>query len=133
MNNKQAISLPEAVEQQKLVQWLRIKKIFHYATTNENNTYKQDPKYAMIAERKAKLQGKLKGVSDVTVLLPNKILFIELKKQPKKLKNGNLSYSNSKVSDEQIAFLEKINSFSYAIGKVCYGFEEAREFVQEYL
>ena len=121
----------EAIEQQKLIQWLRLKKIFHYATTNENNSYKQDRKYAMIAEQKAKSQGKLKGVADITVLLPNKILFIELKKQGKVLKNGNISHSNSKVSDEQIAFLEKINSFDYAIGKVCYGFDAAKNFIEE--
>lgn len=121
----------EAIEQQKLIQWLRLNKIFHYATTNENNSYKQDRKYAMIAEQKAKAQGKLKGVADITVLLPNKILFIELKKQGKKLKNGNISHSNSKVSDEQIAFLEKVNSFDYAIGKVCYGFDDAKKFIEE--
>ena len=124
-------NITEAIEQQKLIQWLRLKKIFHYATTNENNSYKQDRKYAMIAEQKAKSQGKLKGVSDITVLLPNKILFIELKKQGKVLKNGNISHSNSKVSDEQIAFLEKVNSFDYAIGKVCYGFDDAKNFIEE--
>ena len=121
----------EAVEQKKLVQWLKLKKIFHYATTNENNSYKQNRKYAMIAEQKAKSQGKLKGVADITILLPNKILFIELKKQGKRLKNGNISHSNSKVSDEQISFLEKVNSFSYAEGRVCYGFEEAKNFIEE--
>lgn len=121
----------EAIEQQKLIQWLRLKKIFHYATTNENNSFMQNRKYAMIAEQKAKAQGKLKGVADVTVLLPNKILFIELKKQGKKLKNGNISYSNSKVSDEQKAFLEKVNSFDYAEGRVCYGFEAAKNFIEE--
>ena len=46
-------NITEAIEQQKLIQWLRLKKIFHYATTNENNSYKQDRKYAMIAEQKA--------------------------------------------------------------------------------
>lgn len=121
----------EAVEQQKLVQWLRLKKIFHYATTNENNSYKQDRKYAMIAEQKAKSQGKLKGVADITVLLTNKILFIELKKQGKVLKNGTVSHSNSIVRDEQKAFLEKVNSFDYAEGRVCYGFESAKNFIEE--
>lgn len=123
----------ERVEQEKLVQWLRLKKIFHYATTNENNTYKQDRKYAMIAEQKAKAQGKLKGVSDITVLLPNKILFIELKRKGKLLKNGTVSHSNSKVSDAQLDFLNKVNSFDYADGKVCYGFEDAKSFIESYL
>ena len=121
----------EIDEQKKLVNWLKTKKIFFYSNVSENNTYKQDRKYAMIAEQKAKSQGKLKGVADITVLLPNKILFIELKKQGKVLKNGNISHSNSKVSDEQIAFLEKVNSFDYAIGKVCYGFDAAKNFIEE--
>ena len=121
----------EIDEQKKLVNWLKTKKIFFYSNVSENNTYKQDRKYARIAEQKAKSQGKLKGVADITVLLPNKILFIELKKQGKVLKNGNISHSNSKVSDEQIAFLEKVNSFDYAIGKVCYGFDAAKNFIEE--
>ena len=62
----------EIDEQKKLVNWLKTKKIFFYSNVSENNTYKQDRKYAMIAEQKAKSQGKLKGVADITVLLPNK-------------------------------------------------------------
>ena len=121
----------EAQEQEKLVYWLRIKKIFHWATTNENNTYGQNRKYAMIAENKAKRGGKLKGVSDLTVMLPHIILYIELKRQPKVLKSGKKSTSHTKTSREQLDFIEKVNQYPYAKGKVCYGFEEARAYIEE--
>ena len=111
----------EAIEQQKLIQWLRLKKIFHYATTNENNSYKQDRKYAMIAEQKAKSQGKLKGVADITVLLPNKILFIELKKQGKKLKNGNISHVNSAAYNNAVfgVKMRLLKSYDESAGWFC--------------
>ena len=57
------LNLPtEAQEQRNLVMWLQYKKLFFFAPTNENNTYKQNKKYAMINEVKAKSMGKLKGV-----------------------------------------------------------------------
>ena len=120
----------EHEEQKKLIQWLRIKKIFHFANTNENNTFKQDRKYAMIAEAKAKAAGKLKGVADLTVFLPNKILFIELKRSRKTLKSGKLSVSHTNTSPEQLKFLETVNTFVYAVGMVCYGYIEAKTFIE---
>lgn len=123
----------ESVEQQKFIQWLKVKKIFHFATNNENNTYKQDRKYAMIAESKAKSMGKLKGVSDLTIFLPNKIIFIEMKRQGTTLKSGKISHSNSKVSDEQKAFIDKVNTYSYSAAFVAYGFNEAVKIVEQEL
>ena len=123
--------LAESEEQKAVVQWLRAKRIFHYATVNENNTYKQDRRYALIAEGKAKAVGKLKGVSDLTVFLDDKILFIEMKRAPKKLKSGKESVSHTSTSKEQVKFLEKINSFPYAKGKVCFGAKQAIEFIKE--
>ena len=121
----------EADEQQALVQWLRAMHIFHFAPVNENNTYGQNRKYAMIAEQKAKSSGKVKGVSDMVVMLKDRILFIELKRRPRKLKNGKLSTSHTKTSDEQLDFLDRVNRFGYAHGKVCYGAKEAVEYIKE--
>lgn len=121
----------EAQEQKALVDWLRAKNAFFFAPTNENNTYKQNSKYAMINEVKARSLGKLKGVSDIVVFLPKVILFIELKRRPKRLKSGKISYSNSKISKEQDNFIEKVNSYPYAKGAICYGAEEAIKFIKE--
>ena len=108
----------EEQEQKALVQWLKLKKIFHFAPMNENKQSFTNPRVAMMIENKAKSMGKIKGVSDLIIMLPNKILFIELKRQEK---------SKAKVSDSQNAFLSKIWLFCYAKAYVCYGAREAIE------
>ena len=123
----------EELEQKKLIQWLRLKKIFHFAPMNENKSSFTNKRVAMQIESKAKSMGKVKGVSDVVVMLHNKILFIELKRARKVLKNGKLSVSHTKVSDEQKSFLNGVNAFSYAIGHLCYGAEEAMKIIEENL
>lgn len=122
----------EAEEQKCLVQWLRLNNIMHFAPVNENNTFKQNKTYAMIAEQKARAAGKLKGVSDIIVLLDNKILFIELKRRKKVLKNGSLSISHTQVSKEQYDFLTRVSKFDYADSALCYGWTEAKEFIEKY-
>ncbi|NCD00187.1 MAG: nuclease [Bacteroidia bacterium] len=114
----------EEQEQKALVQWLKLKKIFHFAPMNENKQSFTNPKVAMMIENKAKSMGKVKGVSDLIVMLPNKILFIELKRKEK---------SKAKVSYSQNAFLSKIGQFCYAKPYVCYGAKEAIEVVEKEL
>jgi len=122
----------EAEEQKCLVQWLRLNNIMHFAPVNENNTFKQNKTYAMIAEQKAKAAGKLKGVSETIVLLDSKILFIELKRKKKVLKNGSFSISHTQVSKEQYDFLTRVSKFDYADSALCYGWNEAREFIDKH-
>ena len=114
----------EEQEQKALVQWLRLKKIFHFAPMNENKQSFTNPKLAMMIGNKAKAMGKVKGVSDIIVMLPKKILFIELKRQER---------SKAKVSDSQNAFLSKIGQFCYAKGYVCYGAKEAIDVISKEL
>ena len=121
----------ESQEQQKLIQWLKLKRLFYFAPINENNHSSLNRRVAVFQEVKARSMGKVKGTSDLIVMLPNKILFIELKKQGKILKSGKTSHSNSKVSKEQIAFIEKANKYPYAIAKVCYGYAHAIDFINE--
>ena len=125
--------MTEAQEQEILVQWLRLKKIFHFAPVLENNTHGQNRKWAMIAEVKAKKQGKVKGTSDLFVLLEDKLLIIEMKRKKKVLKNGNLSNASSKPTPEQEEFIRKANLCHYVNARVCYGYLEAQSFIEEYL
>ncbi len=129
---KKEIPLEED-EQKALVGWLKIANIFFFAPTNENNSHKQNRKYAMIAEVKAKAMGKVKGTSDLIVMLPNKILFIELKRKAKILKSGKLSVSHTNTSDEQKSFIKAVNGFGYAEGRVCYGASEGIEFINSFI
>jgi len=119
--------------QVKFVQWLNIKKIFYFAIFNENQQSSNNKLMAIKIAQKHKMAGRIKGTSDIFVMLPNKILFIELKRPKKRLKSGKLSSSNSKVSDEQKVFLSNVNEFSYAYGFVAYGFDEARNIIEREL
>ena len=121
----------EYEEQCNLVYWLRVKKIKHFAPNNENNSHMQNRKYAMIAEVKAKKSGKIKGIPDIFIFLPNKLLVIELKRSGKVLKSGKVSYSHTKTSKEQLECLKWLTAFEYVEGKVCYGWVEAKEFIEE--
>jgi hypothetical protein len=49
-------------------------------------------------------------------------LFIELKR-----------IKNSKTSENQKQFLNTVNSYDYAVGRVCKGWIEAKEFVEEFI
>ncbi|MCW8932201.1 MAG: VRR-NUC domain-containing protein [Gammaproteobacteria bacterium] len=120
----------EELEQQKLVQWLKIKKLFYFAIPN-GAFLSGTPLQRAKQMARLKSAGLVVGASDIVVMLPNKILFIELKRPKKILKSGKLSTSNSTVSLEQKKFLQAIvDNFEYAEATVCYGFNEAREFIE---
>jgi len=125
----------EAVEQQKLVQYLRVKKIKHYAPTNENQSSFTNRTVALRIEAKAKSMGKSKGVPDICIPIANKYyhhLYIELKRARKRLKNGKTTTSHTKVSPEQKEWLRWLNdNGSYAV--VAYGAKEAIEIIEKYM
>ena len=82
-----------------------------------------------IEAKNLKREGVKAGVSDMQVILKDKVLFIEMKRPPKRLKNGKLSYSGISVSDKQKEFIECVRGSKVCEARVCYGFDEAREFV----
>jgi hypothetical protein len=65
--------------------------------------------------------------------LKDKVLFIEMKRPPRVLKSGKLSYSGISISDKQKEFIECVRGSKVCKAKVCYGFNEAREFVDDEL
>ena len=121
----------EDAEQQALVQWLKLQKIDFFAPINENVFSFLSRDIAIKLERKVKSMGKVKGVTDLVIFLPNKILFLELKRQPKKLKSGKISYANSKVSKEQEDFKIMVNKYSYTSHAIAYGWQDARIIIEE--
>jgi len=122
----------ESTEQQKLIQWLRLKKIFHFSVPN-GSVLKGTPLQRAKQMARLKKEGLVVGVSDVVVMLPNKILFIELKRARKTLKSGKLSISHTKTSPEQLKFLESVvENFDYADGFVCYGAKQAIEYIESF-
>lgn len=106
----------EEAEQMAVVSWLKIKKIPHIHVANERMASVQ-------YKKKLKALGTYAGFPDLMVFLPNKTLFIEMKRAKKSL---------SKVSAEQTEWIEILNMFDYAKAKVCYGSGEAIDFIKEH-
>ena len=79
-----------------------------------------------------KATGLLVGVSDLIVMTNNKVLFIEMKKCKKLLKNGNLSSSGISVSEFQLKFLDEVKEFDYAASTIAYGSKEAISFIEKH-
>lgn len=110
----------ETEEQQVLVKYLKLKKIFYFSVPN-GSVLKGNKLQRARQMNKLKAEGLVVGTSDIVVMLPNQILFIELKRT-----------KGSTTSKEQLSFLEKINKYPYADGKVCKGAKEAIEFIDSY-
>jgi hypothetical protein len=111
----------ERIEQIKLHNWCKINKILSFAVPNGGSRNIQEAV-------NLKAEGVVSGVSDYIVMLPNVILFIEMKQKPKRLKT-KISTAHIKVSKTQKAFLKKINTFTYAKGFIAYGFEQAKSII----
>jgi hypothetical protein len=111
-------------EQVALIKWLRAKKIFHFSIPNSSALSSLNRNTAIKVGSVLKSEGLIKGASDLVVMLPHKVLFIELKRASK---------SFSTVSEEQIVFINKVNHFDYAVGQVCYGAKEAVKFIESYI
>ncbi len=120
------MSFTERQEQIMLHQWCKLKGLMSFAVPNGGSRHK-------LEAINLKREGVTKGVSDYIVLLPNKILFIEMKRQKRILKNGNLSTSNTSTSKEQLKFIKDVNLYHYVNARVCYGYNAAREFILEEL
>lgn len=115
---KTADNVPlEKEEQQNFVKWLKANKIKHWAN---GLGVKLDYDVKYMASLRS--QGHYKGIADMTVLLPKgRAIFIEMKR----IKGGV-------VSPEQKKWLKDLQDLGFPV-KVCYGADEAIEFVKSLL
>ncbi|MBR8461491.1 VRR-NUC domain-containing protein [Campylobacter sp. faydin G-24] len=104
----------EDSEQMSVIRWLKIQKIPHTHVANER-------KASIAYKKKLKALGVSAGFPDLIVFLPNVVLFIELKRAKKSL---------SRVSANQKNWIDVLNMYEYAKAKVCYGADEAIEFIK---
>lgn len=121
----------EHYEQVKVISYLNILKsqmkiIEFFAIPNGGSRNK-------IEAVNLKREGVKAGVSDLCVILKDRVLFIEMKRPAKKLKNGKLSIAGISVSDNQKKFIEQVNLSNVVTAKVCYGFDEAKLFIDSYI
>jgi len=99
-----------------LSQYLNLKGIKHTHINNEmwTTSWKQ--------KMKAKSEGVSKGVPDYFIIIKNKPLFIEMKRE-----KGGV------VSEYQKEWIEAINKCSGIKAYICKGFEAAKKIIDKYL
>ena len=66
--------------------------------------------------------GVSKGFPDFMIFLDDCILFIEMKRVDRRL---------SRVTPQQREWIDYLNTLPYCYARVCYGFDEARQFINE--
>jgi len=99
------------------------KIITYHSNPNENILSFLDRKKFMIAQNKLKAMGAKKGIPDLYIYLPNKILAIEMKRSNK---------NKSKISEEQKQWILLLNQLSYIDAYICYGADNAINLIEEY-
>lgn len=108
----------EHEEQAVVVQYLRLKKIPHYAVPN--GSFLAGDKMRRVRQMaRLKKEGVCTGVPDLVVLLPSKALYIEMKRT-----------KGSTTSKEQKEWIGLLNGLSYCKAVICKGAKEAIDFIK---
>jgi len=119
----------ESAEGEKLANWLRVN---NYTFSHIVNEWWLPYKIIGQVAKKWALQWKSAWVPDYIIILKRKsLLFIELKRSKKVLKNWKLWASPSKVKPEQINWVNTLNTIQNVEAHICYWFEEAITKIQE--
>ena len=109
-------TLLEEQEQALLVQWLELKGLVFSAIPNSTYT----TSYKVKARNTA--MGLRKGLPDILVIVGSKLVFIELKRT-----EGGV------ISSYQRKWITDLHECNGVIAGVCYGYEEAKQFIQNIL
>lgn len=109
------------------------KIITFFAAINETRVKSSNPIKNKAIAFKEYAMGKRSGVSDITIILKDKVLFLEMKQPKKLLKNGTYTNSHSKQSESQIEFEKEVTRSSVCFYEVGYGFSNAKEIIGEYI
>ena len=120
----------EDIEQSLFCSWLDSKGFFY--SSIPNSTY-----CGWNAKRKNKATGLHAGLPDLLVIGTcwdgkKRIVFIEMKKPKIEGKRGG-KIGGGKVSENQKEWIEKLNECESVGAYVCFGFEEAKARIKEFL
>ena len=111
------LTAKETEEQETLVKYLEIRRLKFSAIPNGMYTK------SWAVKNKNKREGVRSGVPDMMIILPNKLLFVELKR----IKGGT-------VSPEQKEWIEKLNGIGEQVeAVVCKGCGEAIDKIEKEL
>lgn len=117
----------ETYEQQILSNYLRMNSYTFYKSPSETRTSSWKQK------KKNKLEWVNKGYPDTTIILKRgSLLFIELKRKRKILKNWKIWVSPSSISIEQKQWINELNLVNNISAEVWYWANEAIEKIKYY-
>lgn len=111
--------LTEYQECLTFVEWLQYKKIKFTHIANESGL---PARVAMIVSAKKKKLGVSRGVPDYMLILPNMLLFIEMKRK-----------KNSRTYQEQKDWIAALNTIDNVEAIICKGCDEAIKEVEKRL
>ncbi len=131
------ISVPEPLteeqEQRTLVEWARLSRrrlpalqlLFHVPNGGLRHP---------VTAQKMKLLGVQSGIPDLILPVPRKGfhgLFLEMKREVHR-PTGKRTVTKGKLSDSQLWWIDNLRLQGYRV-EVCYGFEEAKSVLEDYL
>ena len=126
---KDMINIPnEDYEIKSFSNYLQSNQYIYFNIMNESSI-----RLPIKVAAKRKRQWLKKWVSDFLIFLKNKkcILFVEMKRRKRELKNGKEWKSPSIVSKEQIEFINQVNK-TYNMWAIVYGSKEAISILNKY-
>ena len=112
----------EKDEQKEFIIYLKEKRLIHASISNENILSYLNRSIAARVMKELKEMGLQKGFTDLMVMLPNKIIFIEMKR-----------IKGSKTSHEQKVWNLVLDALPYASAYICKGCDEAIEVIENEL
>ncbi len=119
----------ENEESESLANWLRWNNYFFTHIANESWL---PPKVAMLASKRKKRMWLSPWFPDFCIVLKRRsLLFIEMKRQKKILKNWTIGKSPSVTSEEQIMWQNQLWSIENVESLICYWANEAIQKIKE--
>jgi len=112
----------EKDEQKEFIIYLKKKRLIYASISNENILSYLNRTIAVRVMKELKEMGLQKGFTDLMVMLPNKIIFIEMKR-----------IKGSKTSREQKVWNMVLDALPYASAYICKGCDEAIKVIEEEL
>lgn len=102
----------------------------NYTSTHIANEIGIAGKVWMLVNKKKKRQWLSRGFPDYCIILKRwSLLFVELKRQRKKLKSGKLGASPSRITEEQKDWVQQLNEVANVEAHIAYGAEHAIEII----
>jgi len=112
----------EKDEQKEFIKYLKEKRLIHASISNENILSFLDRNTAARIMKELKAMGLQKGFTDLMVMLPHKIIFIEMKR----IKGSVTKY-------EQKVWNLVLDALPYASAYICKGCDAAIEIMEKEL